>query len=408
MPIEAYKALDVGMKSDAANSLLSQVDEEAAAQNLRLTGNGDAGAMSANLTPTMSVWLNSYVAPLRGAAIAAIEAQARPILLPGGVSGIVSEIEVDRLKRASKTREAELYSTFNREHGAEVEKLKEVEREYLVMRTHENLRAPRIPSRLIDLMIPLGIMIPEGFMNYKFFFEYIGIGIVALGSTIVVGLGIGWSAFLAGRFLKAYHFYMGPDNDAQRSEGIRMISIAMTLLFVSLMAVGAVRYMGIARDNPGRLLINLPPLEPFSQTGMLLFGNLVVFGLGMAITYWLHDKNPLYAERAETFKKQEEKVERLRKRELFDKVRQVESKYKLDSAAMMKKADLMNGLPGYDLVRQQMGAVATKDAAVLGVLQEYRARLIRKLPASTVINVENGQTVDGAGFAALPINLYRC
>lgn len=408
MPIEAYKALDVGMNSPAANSLFSRVDEEASATSLRLFGDGDAGAMSANLTPSMSAWLSAEVAPARGAAITAIKTAASQIVMPGGVHGIVPEFEKDRLKRDRNSRRAEVHSGFHDRHGADIEKQRDVEQQYEAMRFHEAGRNARNPGRLVDLLIPLGIMIPEGFMNYKFFFEYIGLGIVALGSTIVVGLGIGWSAFLAGRFFKAYHYYMAPDNDRQRAEGIRMISIAMTLLFVSLMAVGAVRYMGIVRDNVGRIAIGQPPLEPISQTGMLLFGNLVVFGLGMAITYWLHDKNPLFAEKAEESAKLSEKVERLRKRELLDRLKQIDDSYSQKQERMQGQAGLMNGKPGYDQICNNVSIVANKDASVLGLLQEYRARLIRKLSADTVIHLENRQAVDSAGFAALPIDLYRC
>lgn len=408
MPIEAYKALDVGMNSPTANALFSRVDEEAGAASLRLTGDGDAGAMSANLTPAMSAWLSGEVGPTRGAAITAIKTAASQIVMPGGVQGIVPEFERDRLRRDRNMGRAEKDSAFHDRHGAELEKQRDVAQQYEAMRFHEGGRNARNPGRLIDLLIPLGIMIPEGFMNYKFFFEYIGLGIVALGSTIVVGLAIGWAAFLAGRFLKAYHFYMAPDNNRQRTDGIRMISIAVGVLFLALMAVGAVRYMGIVRDNFGRIAIGQPPIAPFSQTAMLLFGNLVVFGLGMAITYWLHDRNPLFAEKAEENEKLSKRVEQLRKRDLLDPLKQVDEKYHQRLERMEGQATLMNGKPGYDQVCKNVSVVSDKDNAVRGVLQEYRARLIRKLPADTVIQLEAGQTVKAAGFAALPIDLYRC
>jgi len=408
MPIEAYNALDVGMNSPSANALFSRVDEEAGAASLRLTGDGDAGAMSANLTPAMNAWLSTEVGPARGAAITRIKTAASQITMPGGVQGLVPEFERDRLKRDRNTRRAEVDTGFHDRHGSELEKQREVEQQYEAMKFHEGGRNARHPGRLIDLLTPLGIMIPEGFMNYKFFFEYIGLGIVALGSTIVVGLAIGWSAFLAGRFLKAYHFYMAPDNDRQRTDGIRMISIAMGVLFLSLMAVGAVRYMGIVRDNFGRIAIGQPPLEPISQTGMLLFGNLVVFGLGMAITYWLHDRNPLFAEKAEENDKLSKKVEQLRKRELLDQLKQIDASYRQKLERLEGQAAMMNGKAGYDQVCNNVSVVADKDNAVLGVLQEYRARLIRKLPTDTVIQLEDRQTVNAAVFAALPINLYRC
>jgi len=130
MPIEAYKALDVSMNSPAANALFSRVDEEAAAASLRLTGDGDAGAMSANLTPAMSAWLSGEVGPARGAAITAIKAAASQIVMPGGVQGIVPEFERDRLRRERNTGRAEKNTAFHDRHGAELEKQRDVEQQY--------------------------------------------------------------------------------------------------------------------------------------------------------------------------------------------------------------------------------------------------------------------------------------
>lgn len=407
MSIEAYRALEVGMNSPATAALLSRVDEEAAAPNLHLTGDGDAGAMSANLTPAMSAWLNTEVGPARGSAITAVKNAASQITMPGGVQGFVPEFERDRLKRERNTNRAEVQAGFNDRYGAELERQRDVEQQYEAMRFLEGGRNARNPGKLIDLAIPLAIMIPEGFMNYKFFLEYINVGIVALGSTIVVGLAIGWSAFLAGRFLKAYNFYMGPNNDRMRAEGLRMIGIAVALLAVSLVAVGAVRYMGIVRDNYGRVALGLQPLEPFSQTGMLLFGNLVVFGLGLAITYWLHDRNPLFAEKAEEHEKLTKKVEQLRKRELHDRLKQIDDAFTQKQERLQGQAQLLNSKTGYDEVCRNVSLIADKDKAVLGVLQEYRAQLIRKMPTDRAIRLEDGQTIGPAGFAALPIDLYR-
>lgn len=407
MPIEAYKALDVAMNSPATAALLSRIDEEATAPVLHLTGDGDAGAMSAHLTPAMNAWLNTEVGPARGNAITAVKNAASQITMPGGVQGFVFEFERDRLRRERNTGKAEAYTRFYERFGAELDKQRDVEQQYEALRFHEAGRNARNPGRLVDLLIPLAIMIPEGFMNYKFFFEYIGVGVVALGSTIVVGLAIGWAAFLAGRFLKAYNYYMGPNNDRMRAEGLRMISIALGLLAVSLVAVGAVRYMGIVRDNVGRIALGLPPLEPLTQTGMLLFGNLVVFFLGMAITYWLHDRNPLFAEKAEENEKLTKKVAQLRKRELDDRLEQIDAAYTQNLERLQGQTQLLKTKPGYEEIVRNVSVIADKDKAVLGVLQEYRSRLIRQMPGDMAIKLEDGQTAGPAGFAALPIDLYR-
>lgn len=408
MSLEAYEKLDLAKGGAIVGRLFERLDREVGSASLRLTGDGDAGALSANLSPAMNAWTTAEIAQTRASAINEIESEAAQITMGGGLHGIVPEFEGDKLKRHRNHRRAEVHANYYDKHRDEIDDLAIREHEYQGLKTERGGREPKNPGKLLDLAIPLGIMIPEGFMNYKYFFDYIQVGIIALGSTIVVGLGIGWSAYIAGRFWKAYHYYMRPDDDRQRQKGLRMLSIAMTLLSVSLMAVGAVRYFGVLRQVADMEALGQVPPNPLTQTGFLLFGNLLVFALGLAITFWLHDEDPHYAEKAEALDKQKKKVDALRKKDLVNVLDGIDMAFKQDSEKMQNKARLMNGAHGYDLVREKLRRLQAKDQQVVGLLQDYRGELCERFGKDKPIHLENGQAVSTAQCATLGIELYRC
>ncbi len=408
MSLSNYQALDLKKGGEKAAKLFEHIDNECGPGILRLTGDGDAGSASANLTPAMNTWLNSEIIPTRAAALNAIQMEAAQIVLSGSVPGIVPEIEADKLKRRRNERRAQVNAGFYDTHKRDLDDLAEAESEYLVMKTYEGGREARTPSKLLDALVIIGILIPELFMNYRYFFDSIQLGSVALGSAIVAGLGFGFSAYMAGRFWKAFHFYMRPDDPQQRQKGLRMISIAASLLLVSLFAVGAVRYFGVIRQAEEFLALGQVPPNPLLQTSFLLFGNLLVFALGLAVTYLLHDENPLYAEKAEKYEKQKKLVDRIRKKELVDKLTEIDQAYQQDAQKMTARANLMNSKPGYAELREKIGYLMAKDNEVVAMLQDYRGKLCGKLPADKVIVKETGQTIDVPDFAKLGIELYRC
>jgi hypothetical protein len=417
MSIANYLSLDLSRGGETLSRLREHLQREGATPppQLTLSAEGQAGAASANLTPGMIQWFSANIEPVRLAALNELESEAARISLPGGIHGIVPEIEDCKLKRDRTERSAAVYETFYNRHGAELNDLSRREQEYQAIRGEEGGREPRNPGRFLDMIIPLGIMIPEGLMNYRYFLDYVQWGVIALGSTIVVGLAIGWSAYIAGRFWKAFHFYMPPDDDKQRQKGKRMLTTAVVLLTVALLAVGAVRYFGVMQQIQRAIALGEIPPNPFMQTAFLLFGNLLVFALGLAITYWLHDENPLYAEKAETYARQKAKVDRLRMG-FVKKVNEIDIAYKQKGDKMRNQGRLMNGKPGYGDIREKLRNIDAKDAEVVGMLQAYRSELAHKLPADykfspPTLRTSLAQTtaaIDLSTFAALPIDLLRC
>ncbi len=422
MTLDSYLALDLGRDSDASRDLFKQVKLEAKnaeRDGVALSGDGDGGSASPNLTPAMTAWLSRHVLPLRKAAYSAMETAAGQIKLPGGVKGIIEEIEDDKLKRQRNVNRVEKTNSFYKSHGAQVDKLDVIEREYTGLRTDEGNREAKTPSKWLDMLIVVLIMIPEGFMNYSSFLKLWKIGIVALGAAIVVGVAIAWSGFLVGRFWKAYHFYMHPNDDQLRTKGFIQLGLALGLLTVALLVVGYARYRTVLDMAQEAVILGLPVPNVLTMTLGLLAGNLIVFGIGVVVTYWLHDENPLYAEKAAEYTKQSQIVDALRKKHLEQKIDGIDKGYQQDRDKMLKKSRLMDSQPDFGVISDNIGQLSAKDTAVISLLQDYRNALADSIgetnpdyrfssSSAERSGAQSNMGVSLAEFTSLPLHLYRC
>ena len=224
-PLRAYLDLDLAFDAKVATDLTARVEREAKRGSLSLTGDGDAGAISANLTPEMQSWLGTHVGGKRQAALTAIAAAARQIRGDGKTEGIVADIEEDKLKRECTQRQTDETRRFYDRHKDRIDTLNKLKGEYDAQRADLGDRDAVVPSLMADWGLPLLVAVPEGFMNYGSFVSLAGLGVAGLGLTIVAGIAIGVSAWLAGRFWKAWQFYMRADDDDQQQRGLRMIGL---------------------------------------------------------------------------------------------------------------------------------------------------------------------------------------
>ena len=418
MALEQYLALDLNDHGEIASKLFDCVDKEARKPSLSLTGDGDAGSASGNLTPAMDAWLASNITRLRQAAFNTVEAAAARIKLGGGVDGIVREIEQDRLLRHMNFRRAQETSAFYERNRAKLDELNESELEYRAIKTEMGVRDAKVPSKWLDYGVPALIMIPEFFMNYNSFLKLAGIVAIAVGLAAVVALGIAVSSFITGSFWKAYHYYMHPDDEVQRQKGYRRIAIASTLFVIALAAVGYARFQTVLAQVEAARILGLDPPNVAAQTAGLLAGNLLVFAIGAAITYLIHDENPEFAEKAVTYQAKKNEVQALKAKQLTPKLGGIEAAFKEDHKKMVRKAQLMDTQPDYSLINEQMGNIAAKDEEVIGLLKNYRTRLVEKICDGNPDFCFNGPPVDRqsgnaseripiAEFETRPLHLYR-
>ena len=418
MPVNRYLDIDLSPDSPAIRDLHARAEAEAARPAIGLTGDGDAGSLGPNMTPEMRGWLSKHIDRTRQGAIAAAQAAAARIKLPGEVNGIVEQIEEDRLKRRRNERKAEETGKFYDRFRAKLDKLTIIEREYNVIRTQEGGRDARVPPKIAEYGIPAIIAVPEFFMNYASFTKLAGVPAVGFGLSAAVAIAVAVSSYMAGSFWKAYQFYMQPDDEVQRQKGMRRIGIASLLLVVSLAAVGYARYHMVLEQVEAATVLGMAPPNIAAQTAGLLAGNLLVWAIGAAVTYLMHDENPLFAEKAIAYRKLRDEIERARHKELNTKLDGIERQFQQDCRHMTGKARLMYGQPDYGPVSEMISAIDAKDAEVTGALNDYRMRLADGLHARNPDFKFAGPTTDrhvahGVGtyslaeFTALPLDLYR-
>lgn len=418
MPIKTYTDLDLTSNGPLASDLFGRAERESSNRNISLTSDGQPGAMSANLTPEMNAWLSTHVARVRANALNAVIGAAKRVRLPGGVEGFVEDFERDVIGRDRAVRKSQEITTFYERHHEKLDRLERAETEYLALRTSLGGRDAQVPSRLVVYGVPAIIMIPEFFMNYSSFLKLSGVPAIAMGLSLVVALAVAVSSYMTGVFLKAYHFYMRPDDDEQRAKGIRLMGIAMMLLLISLAAVGYARYSTVLAQIEAALVLGLTPPNVIAQTSGLLAGNLIVFAVGAAITYLQHDENPEYAAKAEKFARLKKEMEGLRHRQLVAKLEDIERKHKRRIDELSRRASLMQGQPDNVDITQNAGQISSKDAEVVGILRAYQNRLVDLIasrdpdfrftgPAGDRNAGASAETIMPNDFAARSIHLYR-
>lgn len=418
MSVERYLDVPLTPDSVAIRDLHERVAREADGRAISLTGDGDAGSLSGNLTPPMSGWLAAHIARPRQEALAAVERAAAHIKLPGGVEGICEVIEEDRLKRNRNHRRLDVTQKFYDTHHEKLQKLAESEHEYQRLKAHEGGRDARVPSFLAKFGIPALTMLPEFFMNYVSFLQLAGVPAIGFGLSIVVALAVAVASYVAGAYWKAYHFYMHPDDPVQRSKGVRRIGLASFLLTISLCAVGYARFHMVQGQVQAAIVIGMPPPNVIALTAGLLAGNILVFAVGAAITYLQHDENPAYAEHAENYFKKREEVEALKRKQLNAELNGVEGGYRRELKQMQQKARQMDSHPDNLRVTDMINAIHAKDNEVIGALAGYRELLTDRIgsrdpkftftgPVTHRFAAQNGGTISLNEFSALPLHLYR-
>lgn len=417
MPIKNYLDLDLSSSGRLADDLFQRVERESSGRNISLTGDGQAGAMSANLTPEMNAWLSTHVGRLRANALNAVQGAAKRIRLSGGVEGFVEDFERDAIGRERAVRKAQETATFYERHQTKLDRLETAENEYLALRTLLGGRDAQIPSKFVVYGVPAIIMIPEFFMNYGSFLKLSGVPAVAAGLSLVVALAVAVASYMTGVFLKAYHFYMRPDDAEQRAKGIRMVAIALALLVISLIAVGYARYSTVLAQIEAALVLGMTPPNVMAQTAGLLAGNLIVFAVGAAITYLQHDENPEYALKAEKYFWLKKEVDGLRQKQLIAKLEDIDRSAKRRIDELGKRAGLMRSEPDYVAIVHDAGQITSKDAEVVGLLRAYQNHLVDRIAmrdpdfrfTGPAVDRNGGttETVSPNDFAARSIHLYR-
>jgi hypothetical protein len=145
----------------------------------------------------------------------------------------------------------------------------------------------------------------EWLINYEAFLDVFGVPAMAAGVTVIVALAVAVASHEHGTVIKQREYWFG-DHVPSSKKASKLIWLG----FVSLALSGALTFVGWNRymwvidlmstlSGGGGLVIggsNAPQINPTEKVLMTLIANLLVWIVGMALAYWLHDTNPEFTE----------------------------------------------------------------------------------------------------------------
>lgn len=158
---------------------------------------------------------------------------------------------------------------------------------------------PLIPYAFI--LITIGAV--EWMINYESFFAFYPVPAMAGGFTFAVALAVACASHWHGTGLKAQDHYFGfATLPADKSREIRAIVIVTIALVIAITYVGYARYSAAVKlvatfTNTSNSIIsdvNLPQINIGQDVAASLAANLLVWFIGAALAYTVHDKDPNY------------------------------------------------------------------------------------------------------------------
>jgi hypothetical protein len=174
----------------------------------------------------------------------------------------------------------------------------------------------------IYLVIMLMLGTAEWFINYDTLFEFFGIPIIAIGATLILALGLAVIAHQHGVDLKQWKKKFGPGIESHnRPYGI--LILATLGLFGLITVTGWMRYQSLMSVIQSQSTANIigtqysAQIDPEREVIISLGANILAWLVGVFISYFAHDSDPVYVYTAVDFLKAERKYKK--RRAEFDK-----------------------------------------------------------------------------------------
>jgi hypothetical protein len=166
------------------------------------------------------------------------------------------------------------------------------------------------PILYFTILIIIGAV--EWMINYSSFLEFFSVPAMAAGFTFAVALAVACASHWHGTRLQGKGHYFGDHVElGEKKKEILAITIATAALIVAISYVGWIRYSW-AIDLVSQLGVNsgisigqnnnLPTINVGQKVILSLAANLLVWFIGAALAYAVHDKNPAFTEKFREFK----------------------------------------------------------------------------------------------------------
>ena len=208
-------------------------------------------------------------------------------------------------------------------------------------------KPPASKKFYVYILSILAVGLVEWFINYSTFNIKYPVAIAA-GVTILVAISIAIASHVNGAFLKQRVALF--DYSVEKSERQQTIitQIIFTLLLIlSLGIVTYSRYSILADQNVNAGLPGLPGEDAAASASIWLelapfvVMNILVWLVGVAVSYFSHDSRPDYQEALKEYEKAKKTFNKCNKK-LDEEIMQLDSKFDKDKRSCEKKADARN------------------------------------------------------------------
>jgi hypothetical protein len=141
----------------------------------------------------------------------------------------------------------------------------------------------------------------EWLINYDTLFLFFGVPAIAVGSTLILGIALGFAAHGHGKLIKQWGASFGQQvNRHDRFSNYRLFWLAAFSLIIVLAAAGGSRYaaaMHVMRGQPSINIIGqVIEVNPIRDVLISLLANIAAWVVGVFFAWFCHDKDPRYAE----------------------------------------------------------------------------------------------------------------
>lgn len=196
--------------------------------------------------------------------------------------------------------------------------------------------------------------------------------------TLAVAVFIGYAAHRHGIFIRQFKELMG--GHVGRTDKVKTLTLDTGGLLLLLVALGIVAW---GRYNLLRDIIELSDvtgedsLTAWLQLGGAMLGNIGVYLFGVLWSAWRHDDMPGYMELRIKKEKIEKEYNRKYARDVTSRVRKAMSKAEEDANRKRMADRAHRSMSDYQKNQIQFQRFQKKDSEVLGVLREYRSKLVK-------------------------------
>ncbi len=216
--------------------------------------------------------------------------------------------QIKELENESEQAQINIENTHgsNQKYNQAKIKYEQLKQNYTQMYNAEGQREAKNFSPLLYGLILILIGAVEWLINYSSFLEFYNVPAMAAGFTFAVSLAVACASHWHGSRLKGSSYFFGDHVEiSEKNKEILAISFATAALLIAICYVGWVRYSWaidlLSQLGTSNTSIDqdttLPTIDVGNKVVVSLIANLLVWFIGAAFAYAVHDKNPRFTEK---------------------------------------------------------------------------------------------------------------